>query len=131
MSLETGSVTRTMPSNDAQANKYQGRHSQGHDQQGMNQGIQVLSYLIAGVLLYGGLGWLGDRYFETSFLLPIGIVLGAALSVYLIIRRFGQLGEEAIMPRGSGEPKAPQPAAALKSVSPAASAAGEEERWDR
>lgn len=122
VSLKTGSVTRTMPSNDAH---------HGHDSQGMNQGIQVLSYLIAGVLLYGGLGWLGDRYLDTSFLLPIGIVLGAALSVYLIIRRFGQLGEEAIAPRGSGEPKAPQSVVALKSVSPAASAAGEEERWER
>ncbi len=126
VSLKTGSVTPTMPSNDAHAHD-----SQGHDSQGMNQGIQVLSYLIAGVLLYGGLGWLGDRYLDTSFLLPIGIVLGAALSVYLIIRRFGQLGEAAFPPRGSGEPKAPQTAAALKSVSPAAPAAGEEERWER
>ena len=56
---------------------------------GMNQGMQVLSYLIAGVLLYGGLGWLGDRYLGTGFLLPVGIVLGAGFGIYLVVKRFG------------------------------------------
>lgn len=55
------------------------------------QGYRVLSYLISGPLLYGGLGWLVDRYLHTSFLLPVGIVVGTALSVILIIRRYGQV----------------------------------------
>ena len=41
---------------------------------GMNTGMRVLSYLIAGVALYGVLGWLGDHLLGTGFLLPIGIV---------------------------------------------------------
>ncbi|MBA3528763.1 MAG: AtpZ/AtpI family protein [Propionibacteriaceae bacterium] len=53
--------------------------------------MRVLSYLIAGVLVYGGLGWLGDHYLGTGFLLPIGIVLGAAGGCYVIIRRYGQV----------------------------------------
>ena len=57
--------------------------------QGMNQGMQVLSYLVSGVLLYGGLGWLGDHYLGTGFLLPVGIVLGAGFGIYLVIKRFG------------------------------------------
>ena len=57
---------------------------------GMDQGMRVLSYLIAGVLVYGGLGWLADHYLGTGFLLPIGIVLGAAGGCYVIIRRYGQ-----------------------------------------
>ncbi|HYP46294.1 MAG TPA: AtpZ/AtpI family protein [Propionibacteriaceae bacterium] len=57
---------------------------------GMDQGMRVLSYLIAGVLVYGALGWVGDHYLGTSFLLPIGIVLGAAGGCYVIIRRYGQ-----------------------------------------
>jgi len=56
---------------------------------GMDQGMRVLSYLIAGVGVYGFLGWLGDHLLGTSFLLPIGIVAGAAFGVYVIIRRFG------------------------------------------
>ena len=58
---------------------------------GMDQGLRVLSYLISGVLLYGGLGWVGDHFLGTEFLLPIGIVAGAAFGVYVIIRRFGQM----------------------------------------
>ena len=58
---------------------------------GMNTGLRVLSYLIAGVALYGGLGWLADRLLGTAFWLPLGIVLGAAFAVYTIIRRFGRV----------------------------------------
>ena len=57
---------------------------------GMDQGMRVLSYLLVGVALYGGLGWLADHLLGTGFLLPIGIVLGAAAAAYTIIRRFGR-----------------------------------------
>ena len=56
--------------------------------QGMNQGLQVLSYLIAGIGVYGFLGWLGDHFLGTGFLLPLGIVVGAALGIYVVIKRF-------------------------------------------
>jgi ATP synthase protein I len=60
---------------------------------GIDVGMRVLSYLIAGVTFYGFLGWLGDHFLGTGFLLPIGIVVGAALGCYVIIRRFGAIGE--------------------------------------
>lgn len=49
----------------------------------------AFGYLISGPALYGGLGWLLDRYLETSFLLPIGLLVGIALALYLVIKRFG------------------------------------------
>lgn len=52
-------------------------------------GMVVLSYVLAGIVLYGGLGWLGDRYFDTSWLLPLGLILGMALSIYMVIKRYG------------------------------------------
>lgn len=58
---------------------------------GMDEGLRVLSYLVAGVLFYGGLGWLGDYVLHTSFLLPLGLILGAAGATVLIIRRYGQV----------------------------------------
>src|SRR6478752_7530225 len=70
----------------------------------VDQGVTVLSYLIGGVLVYGGLGWLGDRFFHTGFLLPLGIVLGAALAVYTIIRRFGTVVPVSIRCRPIGAP---------------------------
>lgn len=61
------------------------------DTKGSEDGYRVLSYLIAGPLLYGGLGWLADHVLHTAFLLPVGIVVGMALSVILVIRRYGQV----------------------------------------
>jgi F0F1-type ATP synthase assembly protein I len=57
------------------------------DSTAMDQGMRALSYLISGVLLYGGLGWVGDHFLHTRFLVPIGIVLGAAFGIYTMIRR--------------------------------------------
>lgn len=54
-----------------------------------DQGYQALSYIMAGPLFYGGLGWLGDRYFHTGFLLPAGLGVGIILSLYLVVKRFG------------------------------------------
>ncbi|MCK5927431.1 AtpZ/AtpI family protein [uncultured Nocardioides sp.] len=50
---------------------------------------QAFGSLGAGVLLYGGAGWLADRWLETGFLLPLGLVLGAVLGFYTVIKRFG------------------------------------------
>ena len=68
---------------------------------GMDIGMRVLSYLIAGVAFYGFLGWVGDRFLGTGFLLPIGIVAGAALGCYVIIRRFGGVVEPTVKPKAA------------------------------
>ena len=51
----------------------------------------AFSYLVSGVLLYGGLGWLADRWLGTSFLVVVGILLGACLGIYMTIARFDAL----------------------------------------
>jgi F0F1-type ATP synthase assembly protein I len=79
----------------------QPRSQTGEKLDGMNLGMRVLSYLISGVAFYGFLGWLGDHFLGTRFLLPIGIVAGAALGCYVIIRRYGHIEE---MPTDPGDP---------------------------
>jgi F0F1-type ATP synthase assembly protein I len=74
---------------------------------GIDIGMRVLSYLIAGVAFYGFLGWLGDRFLGTGFLLPIGIIAGAALGCYVIIRRFGVVEEPSATPSASTAPTEP------------------------
>ncbi len=59
-------------------------------QGGMDQGYRILSIMIAGLVVYGGLGWLLDRWLGTSWWLPIGLVLGVALGVYVVVVRFGK-----------------------------------------
>ena len=60
------------------------------DHSDQSTGYAALSYLIAGVVLYGGLGWLLDHWLHTQFCLPIGLVLGLGLAVFLIIKHFGK-----------------------------------------
>jgi ATP synthase protein I len=49
---------------------------------------QGFGYLVAGVGVYGLLGWLADRWLGTSFLVAVGIVVGAGLGLWLTIVRF-------------------------------------------
>jgi ATP synthase protein I len=49
----------------------------------------ILGTLVAGVLAWGGIGWLLDRWLGTSFLVAVGILVGAAGAFYLIIKRYG------------------------------------------
>lgn len=111
-SVPADSVTRAMPKTPADANLANA------ESQGMQTGIRVLSYLIAGVACYGGLGWLGDRMLHTSFLLPIGMVLGMAGALYLIIRRHQVL---------ENQPGSNQPGSATDPTEPARRA-GKESR---
>jgi ATP synthase protein I len=53
-------------------------------------GMTALSYLIAGMLVWGLIGWLVDRWLGSGHVATgIGVVFGAAGGVYLIVRRFG------------------------------------------
>jgi ATP synthase protein I len=51
-------------------------------------GWSVVSSLIGGMLLYGGLGWLIGRWTHIEALTGVGIVVGIGLSLALIIYRF-------------------------------------------
>ena len=43
----------------------------------------ALGRLGGGVLVYGGVGWLLDQWWDTAFLAPLGILLGVALGLYV------------------------------------------------
>ena len=42
------------------------------------------SRLGGGVLLYGGIGWFLDSWWDTAFLTPVGILLGAGVGLYVV-----------------------------------------------
>ena len=55
-----------------------------------DQGWTAVSYLIGGMLVWGFVGWLVDRWLHTGGIATaIGVVLGAAGGVYLVVRRLG------------------------------------------
>lgn len=50
----------------------------------------AVGYLTSGVLAYGGLGWLADRWWGTSFMVAVGIIVGAVFGLYLTWNRFNR-----------------------------------------
>jgi len=56
----------------------------------MGMGMTAVSYLISGLLVWGGIGWLVDHWVGTRGIFAgIGAVVGMAGGVYLIVRRLG------------------------------------------
>lgn len=51
----------------------------------------AFGYLVAGVLVYGALGWFVDRWLGTSFVVVIGILAGAGLGLYMTFVRFNRV----------------------------------------
>ena len=59
---------------------------------GMGIGWAVVSTLIGGIVVWGGLGYLADRLLGLNprILTAVGIVLGAGAAIYLVYLRFGK-----------------------------------------
>jgi ATP synthase protein I len=58
--------------------------------QGPGDAWSVIGYLLAGLLVYGGLGLLLDRWLGTEFFTLLGLVLGGGLGIYLVHVRYGR-----------------------------------------
>ncbi len=50
-------------------------------------GWAIFSYMIGGMILYGGIGWLIGHWTGISVLFPVGMIVGLALAIVLIIYR--------------------------------------------
>lgn len=49
----------------------------------------VTAYLISGPVVFGGAGWGLDHWLGTGFLTVIGLLVGMALSLYVVWLRYG------------------------------------------
>ncbi|MBA3021388.1 MAG: AtpZ/AtpI family protein [Actinobacteria bacterium] len=58
---------------------------------GSGEGYRALSMMLAGPIFYGGIGWLLDYWLHTSWLFVLGIIVGVAAGVYLVIARYGRI----------------------------------------
>jgi F0F1-type ATP synthase assembly protein I len=66
----------------------------------------AFGYIVAGVAVYGTIGWLADGWFGTSYLVAIGILLGAGFGLYMTWARFnkplpGETRENSSTPPGT------------------------------
>lgn len=51
----------------------------------------AFGYVVSGVGVYGVLGWLADRWLGTTYLVAIGILLGAGFGIYMTFARFNKV----------------------------------------
>lgn len=56
---------------------------------GKGEGWTIVSYLIAGIIAYGGLGWLIGHFTRVPLLFPAGMLTGLAISLGWIVYRYG------------------------------------------
>jgi F0F1-type ATP synthase assembly protein I len=45
--------------------------------------------MLSGVVVWGGVGLLLDRWWETRFLALVGVILGLAAAIYLVVVKYG------------------------------------------
>ncbi|MGY1811978.1 hypothetical protein [Blastococcus sp. SYSU D00820] len=51
----------------------------------------MIGTLISGMAVWGGVGWLLDQWLDTRVFFPVGVILGMAVAIYLVVARFGGL----------------------------------------
>jgi F0F1-type ATP synthase assembly protein I len=58
---------------------------------GAELGWSALSYLLAGIGGWGFIGWLVDKWLDVPkhFGLMVGMIIGGAAAVYLIVKKLG------------------------------------------
>src|SRR3712207_8055654 len=56
---------------------------------GAETGWAVIGTMISGMAVWGGAGWLLDRWLDTRAFFPVGIILGMAVAIYLVVARYG------------------------------------------
>ncbi len=49
----------------------------------------VVSYLISGPVMFAGIGWALDHWLGTAFFVPMGVLTGMAVALYLVWVRYG------------------------------------------
>lgn len=60
---------------------------------------------MSGMAVWGGVGWLLDRWLDTRVFLPVGVLLGVTVAIYLVVVKYGTLpapGGERHSGRASG-----------------------------
>jgi len=68
-----------------------GGHAEGWS--GMGTAWSIIGTLFAGILVWGGIGFLLDRWLDLRWLfLPVGMLIGVGASIYMVYLRYGRDG---------------------------------------
>ena len=56
---------------------------------GSDTGYAVVGTMLSGMAVWGGAGWLLDRWLDTKVFFPVGILLGMGVAIYLVVVKYG------------------------------------------
>ena len=59
---------------------------------GADEGWAFVGTLFACVVVWGGIGWLIDLWLDTTFVKAIGVLVGLATAIYLVVVKYGKAG---------------------------------------
>jgi hypothetical protein len=62
--------------------------------QSAGTGSEVVSYLLAGMLAYGVIGWFVGRAVHVELLFPVGMGVGLVIALGWVIYRYGRVGAD-------------------------------------
>src|SRR4051794_7036791 len=80
---------------------------------GAETGWAVTGTLISGMVVWGGAGWLLDRWLGILFFAPAGILLGTAVAIYMVVARYGAVDPPGVDGQAGRRADAPTHTAAL------------------
>ena len=60
-----------------------------HQPSGADIGWGITGTLLSGILVWGGVGVLLDRWLETRVFALVGVILGLAAAIYLVVVKYG------------------------------------------
>ena len=56
-------------------------------------GWGITGTMLSGIIVWGGVGWLLDRWLETRVFILVGTMLGLTVAIYLIVVKYGAVAQ--------------------------------------
>jgi F0F1-type ATP synthase assembly protein I len=69
---------------------------------GADIGWGITGTMLSGIIVWGGVGLLLDRWLETRFFVLVGTILGLTVAIYLIVVKYGAVDPPAGGSRRTG-----------------------------
>ena len=54
-------------------------------------GWGITGTMLSGIIVWGGVGWLLDRWWGTQFVTLVGAIFGLTVAIYLIVVKYGAI----------------------------------------
>jgi F0F1-type ATP synthase assembly protein I len=56
-------------------------------------GWSITGTMLSGIIVWGGVGWVLDRWLETRIFTLVGTILGLTVAIYLIVVKYGAVDQ--------------------------------------